>query len=104
MTKYTAGWNTPGHLPDTTNGPATFDDFDDAVAYLTDVAKRFWDEDHESADQIHVTGAELAAVDQCWEPLLEALKRAGEGPDFSAPTGDQKYEFWIHPQDPTALG
>jgi hypothetical protein len=103
MTTYTAGWNLAGYLPDTTDVPATFDDFSDAVDYLTDQAKCFRDEDHESAELVHASGVELAAVDQCWQPLLETLQRAGDGPHFNARTGDQKYEFWIHRQDPSAL-
>jgi hypothetical protein len=103
MTLYAAGWNLPGYLPDTTDGPAAFDTFSDAVDHLNEQADRFWVEDHESAELVHLTGAELAAVDQRWEPLVEALKRAGDGPDFSANTGDHKYEFWIRPLDASSL-
>jgi hypothetical protein len=34
MTKFTAGWNTPGYLPET--DPAEFDNFYEARDYLTD--------------------------------------------------------------------
>lgn len=52
---YSAGWNTPGYLPD--SDPAVFADADSALEYIQDAAKSAIDDDATS-DQITETEAE----------------------------------------------
>ena len=100
---YTAGWNIPGCLPDTTEDAATFDTFNEAVAYLAQEAERFWDQDQDLMGAQDYTGPEDAA-DARWLPVHTALHNAPVTHDdgthtFSETCGDGHLTFWIQPTE-----
>lgn len=94
MTRYTAGWNTPGTLPDTTEPTPIFDTQHEAIAYLLAEAEQSWNEEYETSD---TDGTRMDADDK-WLPVHTALHTAmGVGTtSWSATTGDHALEFWVH--------
>lgn len=92
-TKWIAGWNMPGYLPE--SEPAEFDDWQDAMTYLHDSIGRFWDED--ASDGQHIR----AAADAIWEALHIAAHDAIPGEEWSHVNGDTSLRFWVTRADDT---
>ena len=51
MTRFVAGWNMPGYLPEME--PAVFDHLGDAIAFLIDEINRIADEAWDSREFVH---------------------------------------------------
>lgn len=101
-TKYTAGWNMPGYLPE--SEPATLDTFNEAVAYLADTVSRFWDEDYDGVDGLEEPERTEAreSVDGKWLPVHTDLHNSPVVHDdgtrsLTLYTPDTGLVFWIVP-------
>lgn len=96
MTKYAAGWNMPGYLPE--DDPETFDSFSDAVNYLIEIVDLLWNDDLEAVGELPDV---RAVIDARWKDLYDALKKAATDPNdisFAGYTGDGWYAFWVAPE------
>lgn len=82
---WTAGWNTPGCLPET--APETFETFAEARTYLIGIVDTFWDQDACVPD---------LDEDAHWLNLHTMLGLASEvNGGFTGDTEDHALSFWI---------
>lgn len=88
-TKWLAGWNMPGYLPE--SDPALFDDWQDAHGYIYDAIDRFWDDDY------GLSSGE--SVDTIWLEIHTQLATLPYGEPFSLVNGDQSLVFWVQQAD-----
>jgi hypothetical protein len=82
QTKYVAGWNMPGYLPEME--PAEFDSFEEAKAFIVD----------ELEDQAngHDEGDEEG---DAYEREVRFLQRDGIDGPFSTPEMPDGYTYWV---------
>jgi hypothetical protein len=89
VTRWTAGWNMPGYLPE--SEPVTFDTWREAHRYVVETVERFWDEDQDSANGVD--------ADREWLPVHTTLHHVSEENGYSVV--GERLTFWIEPtQDP----
>jgi len=70
---YTAGWNTPGHMPDSVD---EFEYLEEAVAFLANEIEFRWDGDYWSLND-PPSGDEMDAVDAKYLDIHTALHNIG---------------------------
>jgi hypothetical protein len=88
--RYVAGCNMPGYLPD--SDPAEFDDEDDALEYIKEVAKEAADADNESDDFYASNQNALNEACDADRKTIDAWDTDKNG-EFGRTIG--KYHYWI---------
>ena len=103
MQNYAAGWNMGGYSPDPDNIHVT-DDWQSAVAYLSDTIGRWWDQDYDAIGELP-WGETAEQVDGRYLGIHTALHNAPQPPEWHGKVtlaNGYDWHLWITETDEPA--